>query len=140
MPEVKSCHVTAEWDSISVVCNIEYKGDANIEYHAELFDTGLGETSRIESRHPRFRFMPVRPNAVYTVNVSVVQMNDHKKIAQKIVKFSQIISLTERSLKSPDNNGKATEETTQLEEKMLTKILPLIGISGTVDNILTLTF
>ena len=43
--------------------------------------------------------MPVRPNAVYTVNVSVVQLtkNNKKKIAQKIVKFSQIISLTDRT-------------------------------------------
>ena len=40
----------------------------------------------------------VRPNAVYTVNVSVVQINKNSnKIAQKIVKFSQIISLTDRS-------------------------------------------
>ena len=38
--------------------NLESNGFTNIEYHAELFDTGLGETSRIESKIPRFRFMP----------------------------------------------------------------------------------
>ena len=124
VPGVKNCVVTAEWDNIVVACEPESSSyEDKVEYEAELVDAA-GSTRNHVSSLPTFKFTGVKQNAVYTINVSVLQyLPNLSTQVEKVLKFSQVISIKE----ALEPQG---EKPVLYEDQMLEKLLPLVGVSG----------
>ena len=126
---MKKCQVSTNWETILVVCEPENQVyDEDVEYEAELLDTGLGISRTILAPVPTFSFPAVRQNTVYTINVSVLQgLPNLGSGVEKKIKFSQVISLKESR---PETSSAPTDISLLYEDQMMEKMLPLVGVSG----------
>lgn len=120
VPGLKHCRVSAVWTTVLVDCEPEAP-EEDVEYTAALLHPATGASRTLSASAPVFRFEGVRPNAAYTINVSV-----QHPLGERRLTFSQVISVKERVEAAPE----PTERTLLYDDQMLEKLLPLVGTSG----------